>query len=146
MWKNECTWRGLGSVMLAADLLAAFAQRSRAVRRPSWWRGAIPPKPQVQGPFRKQSLDQGQVQSRHTLAIQHQDLVAWTETCMQTQVCFRKKRPREHLRHDLNSRESEKLPPPLKASPSERTSLTKILLFLWLSMCPVMAKPEDWKK
>lgn len=31
--------------------------------------------------------------------------------------------------------------PSLKASPSGRTSLTKILLFFWLSMCPVTAKP-----
>lgn len=32
--------------------------------------------------------------------------------------------------------------PSLNASPSGRTSLTKILLFLWLSMCPVTAKPR----
>lgn len=36
--------------------------------------------------------------------------------------------------------------PSLNASPSGSTSLTKILLFLWVSMCPVTAKPGRRKK
>lgn len=39
--------------------------------------------------------------------------------------------------------------PSLNAGPSGSTSLTKILLFLWLSMCPVIAKPgtdQRWRQ
>lgn len=145
MRKNECTWWGLGSVVFAAALLAVFAEISRTIRSPSRRHWALPPKPQVQVLFRKQSLDQRQVQSRHTLTIQNQDLIAWTQTWMQTQECLRAKGLQSKCEMVWRLRNSEKLLPSLKASPSGSTSLTKILLFLKLSMCPVTAKPDQKK-
>lgn len=45
-----------------------------------WRPGSVPPQGQVQGLLGKQRLDQGQVQARNTAAIQHQDLIAGTQT------------------------------------------------------------------
>lgn len=53
------------------------------------WRGSVPPQGQLQGLFGKQRLDQGQVQARNAAAIQHQDLIAWTQTCEQGSSTFR---------------------------------------------------------
>lgn len=64
--------------------------------------------------------------------------------CAHTQECIR-----EHLHGELmpplrvclGVRIKQELPS-LKASPSGSTSLTKILLFFWLSVWPVTAKPD----
>lgn len=102
-------------------------------RRP----GAVPPQGQLQGLLGEQRLDQGQVQARDAASVQHQDLVARAQPCGSSTGL-------QHGGVDLC-----RLPvnaggggaPSLNASPSGRTSLTKILLFFWPSMCPVTAKP-----
>lgn len=48
--------------------------------------GSVPPQGQVQRLLGKQRLDQGQVQARNAAAVQHQDLVAGTQTCENKRV------------------------------------------------------------
>lgn len=102
--------------------------------------GSVPPQGQVQRLFGKQRLNQGQVQARHTAAVQHQDLVAGAQTCQEkTRLSGTGENTGGVGSLDVTVK---KRTPSLKARPSGRTSLTQILLFFWLSMCPVTAKPD----
>lgn len=67
-------------MVLAANLLVLYERRGRVVVGGGWWPGSVPSQAQVQGLFSKQRLDQRQVQARHGAAVQHQDLVARTQT------------------------------------------------------------------
>ncbi len=75
-------------MVLAANFQVAFERRGRVDGGRGW--RSVPPQAQVQGLFGKQRLDQRQVQARHTPAVQHQDLIAWTQTWEHRQVCCRK--------------------------------------------------------
>lgn len=66
--------------MLAANLPLLSQGRGwllgRGGRRPR----CVPPQTQVQGLLGEQRLDQAQVQAPNAAAIQHQDLISWTQT------------------------------------------------------------------
>lgn len=127
-------------MVLAAGFPLEFERRGRVDDVCGWWRWSVPPEAQLQGLFGEQRLDQRQVQARHAPSVQHQDLVARTQTWMHREEGFRQEVEVTHISHARVFFFSEPAPS-LNASPSGRTSLTKILLFFWLSMCPVTAKP-----
>lgn len=108
------------------------------VRGHRWQHGALPPQAQVHGLFSKQRLDQCQVQTGDAPTIQDQDLIARTQTCAHRQTRVRKATPISNMTLLLVISRSA---PSLKARPSGSTSLTKTLLFFWLSAYPVTAKP-----
>lgn len=108
------------------------------VRGHRWQHGALPPQAQVHSLFSKQHLDQCQVQTGDAPTIQDQDLIARTQTCSHGQTRFRKATPILNVTLLLVISRSA---PSLKARPSGSTSLTKTLLFFWLSAYPVTAKP-----
>lgn len=134
-------------MVLAANVLVAFERRGQVVGGRGW--RSVPPQAEVHGLFSKQRLDQRQVQARYAPAVQHQDLIAWTQTWGHRRVCCRKEEVKAtQIIHGMLFQDyvfSEQAPS-LNASPSGSTSLTKILLFLWLSMCPVTAKPGGRKR
>ena len=78
--------------MLAANLLVVYERRDRVVVGGGWRPGSVPPQAQVQGLFSKQCLDQRQVQTWHGPAVQHQDLVARTQTWEHRRMYCEKKR------------------------------------------------------
>lgn len=74
------TWWGLGSVVFALNLLVVTAGSGGVFSGRAWLRGSISPHPEVQGLLCKQSLDQGEFQTWHAAAVQHQDLIAGKQT------------------------------------------------------------------
>lgn len=77
-------------MVFAANLLPESERRSQVVRRHSWGQRAVTPQAHVEGLLCKQRLDERQVQTPHAPTIQHQDLVARTQTCEHTCTRFRK--------------------------------------------------------
>lgn len=69
-----------------------------------WWRRPVPPEAQLQGLFREERLDQRQVQARHAPSVQHQDLVARTQTWTHRGEGFRQEVEVTHIFFLLASR------------------------------------------
>ncbi|TNN83047.1 hypothetical protein EYF80_006654 [Liparis tanakae] len=78
----------------AEDFLADVEGKDLVGGGHRWRRGAVPPQAELQGGLGKQRLDQSQVQARHAPAVQHQDLIAWTQAWQRGR---RKHVNRDHL-------------------------------------------------
>lgn len=73
-------------MVLAATFPLPSEGRGWVLRGRGGGPGSVPPQGQVQGLLGKQRLDQVQVQARDAAAVQHQDLVAGTQTCANKRV------------------------------------------------------------